>query len=82
MDYRIEFTARATRDLDDLPAATREKVILRVYAMSRDLQGNVKRLTSFVPRYRLRVGDYRVLFDLSGDLITIYRVVHRRDAYR
>jgi mRNA interferase RelE/StbE len=45
------------------------------------LAGDVKRLTNFTPEYRLRVGNYRVLFEVEQDRIVIYRVKHRREAY-
>ncbi|MBI4828428.1 MAG: type II toxin-antitoxin system RelE/ParE family toxin [Nitrospinae bacterium] len=41
-----------------------------------------KKLTNHSPEYRLRVGDYRVLFDVDGDKIAVYRVKHRKNAYR
>ncbi|MDM3847075.1 MAG: type II toxin-antitoxin system RelE/ParE family toxin [Aphanizomenon gracile PMC638.10] len=34
-------------------------------------------LTNFTPEYRLRVGDYRVLFELEEQTIIVYRVKHR-----
>lgn len=42
---------------------------------------NLKKLTNFTPPYRLRVGDYRVLFDIEDNTITVYRVRHRKDVY-
>lgn len=50
--------------------------------MQDSLTGDVKRLTNFTPEYRLRVGRYRVLFEIEDDVIRVYRVVHRKDAYR
>ena len=47
-----------------------------------DLGGDVKQLTNFTPEYRLRVGDYRVLFEIEGNTIVVYGVRHRREAYR
>ena len=47
-----------------------------------DLAGDVRLLTNFSPEYRLRVGDYRVLFELEGSKIVVYRVRHRREVYR
>jgi mRNA interferase RelE/StbE len=43
---------------------------------------NVKHLTGS-PFYRLRVGDYRVIFSLDGEItiMTVIRVRHRREAY-
>jgi len=49
--------------------------------MKADLAGDVKRLTNFTPEFRLRVGEYRVLFEVEGNKVLIYRVRHRKDAY-
>jgi len=46
-----------------------------------DLQGDVKKLTDFSPEYRLRVGPWRVLFEIEGDRIVVYRILHRSRAY-
>jgi mRNA interferase RelE/StbE len=50
--------------------------------MENNLEGDVKRLANFTPEYRLRVGDFRALFELAGTRVTVYRVVNRRGAYR
>ncbi|MGH8521690.1 MAG: type II toxin-antitoxin system RelE family toxin [Gammaproteobacteria bacterium] len=50
--------------------------------MTEDLTGDVKHLTNFTPEYRLRVGNYRVLFEIQGNTIVVYGVRHRREAYR
>ncbi|MGD9732326.1 MAG: type II toxin-antitoxin system RelE/ParE family toxin [Desulfamplus sp.] len=43
---------------------------------------NIKKLTDFEPAYRLRCGDYRILFDVqSGGIIEIGRILHRKDSY-
>ena len=42
----------------------------------------MKRLTKITPEYRLRVGRYRVLFEIERDRVVIYRIVHRKEAYR
>ncbi len=44
---------------------------------------NIKKLTNYTPTYRLRIGDYRVLFDMDMDkeIITIGRIKHRKEAY-
>jgi len=57
-------------------------VLEKIEALSHDLTGDVKKLTNQTPEYRLRVGNYRVLFEIEGDTILVYRVVHRREAYR
>jgi mRNA interferase RelE/StbE len=53
----------------------------KITRLSDGLAGDVKRLTNFSPEYRLRVGDWRVLFYVLGDTISIEQVSHRSDAY-
>ena len=72
---------KAERDLDSLSPEIARRILTKVYRMRDNLAGNVKRLTNLTPAYRLRVGDYRVLFELEEDRIVVYRVRHRRDAY-
>jgi mRNA interferase RelE/StbE len=43
---------------------------------------NIKKLSNFEPAYRLRVGDYRILFDVNEDTIDIGRILHRKDSYK
>ena len=81
MTYEIEFKPRAIKDLQSIPKLTVERIIEKVEALRNDLAGDVKRLTNFSPEYRLRVGDYRVLFEVEASKVIIYRVKHRSDAY-
>ena len=37
---------------------------------------------NFTPEYWLRVGDYRILFEIEGEKLIIYRIRHRKDAYK
>jgi mRNA interferase RelE/StbE len=60
---------------------TENVLSIKLKAMQDDLQGDVKRLTNFTPEYRLRFGDYRVLFELEEQTIIVYRVKHRSKAY-
>ena len=50
--------------------------------MENDLAGDVKKLTNFTPEYRLRVGNYRVLFEIENENIVIYRVKPIDKAYQ
>ena len=81
MKYEIKFKRRAIKDLADFPQAKRRLIVSKIEAMKDDLAGDVKRLTNFTPEYRLRVGVYRVLFEVEAEKIVIYRVKHRREAY-
>jgi len=80
--YDVQFKPRAVRDIERLPSRNQAQVLGRISEMSEDLKGDVKRLTNFTPEYRLRVGDYRVLFEVEEKTIVIYRIRHRSKAYR
>jgi len=81
MTYSIEFKPRAIKDLKALPDSAKRRIMARIEALREDLAGDVKKLTNYTAEYRLRVGDYRVLFEVDGAKIVIYRVLHRKDAY-
>jgi mRNA interferase RelE/StbE len=79
--YQVQFQQKAIKALDKLPTQDKVKIVTKIEALKDDLQGDVKTLTNFTPEYRLRVGNYRVLFGIEGKILTIYQVKHRRDAY-
>ncbi len=82
MTYDLGFKPRASRDLNDLDRAIYDRVMTKILALREGLAGDVKKLTNFTPNYRLRVGDYRVLFEVVNNTIIVWRVRHRRDVYR
>lgn len=82
MKYDLRFKPRSVKDLKKLPTELRRRLIEKVEEMTDDLVGDVKQLANFTPEYRLRVGDYRVLFEIEGNIIVVYGVRHRREAYR
>jgi len=81
MKYEIEFKPQALKDMKALPAGESRRIIAKVEAMRTDLAGDIKKLTNFAPEYRLRIGNYRVLFEVDHAIVTVYRVLHRKDAY-
>ena len=82
MPYQIGFKPRALKDLKRLPLNQQDRVLEKVATLQTDLTGDVKRLTNFTPEYRLRIGEYRVLFEIEGRSVVVYRVLHRKDAYK
>jgi mRNA-degrading endonuclease RelE of RelBE toxin-antitoxin system len=84
MPQRVIFSIEARADLR---AIDRETALRLLKALARFLvtdTGNVKQLEGFdPPRYRLRIGNWRVIFRKCGDgVIEIVRVRNRREAYR
>lgn len=82
MKYNVQFKPIAVKDIERLSLRMQLQITKAIEAMSVDLKGDVKRLTNFTPEYRLRVGDHRVLFEVENKNIVVYRVRHRREAYR
>ena len=81
MKYKLKFKRQAIKDLKILSPDVKERILAKIAAMQDNLQGDIKKLTNFTPEYRLRVGKYRVLFKIDGEILRIHRVKHRRDAY-
>jgi mRNA interferase RelE/StbE len=89
MVYKIEFTKKARKELADIPEFDRAKVLYKLKELSMTpnfLFSNldVKKLKDEDQKYRLRVGDYKVIFDLYDYqlLIEVIKIKHRKDVYR
>jgi len=78
---RIEYGPSALEDLDRLPPRVRSQVLRKIERLEHGLHGNIKRLHAAEAAYRLRAGDYRILFDAEGDVIVIRRIGNRKDVY-
>ena len=79
--YEIEIRPRAVKDMKGLPRTDALRILDRIDRLRKNLEGDVKRLTQSTSEFRLRVGDYRVLFDVEGQVVVVRRVRHRREAY-
>ena len=74
-------TAAAAQDLARLPVKEAGQVARKIARLERGLVGDVKRLVNHEPAYRLRSGNFRVLFDVEGDSVAIKKIGMRRDVY-
>ena len=79
--YSVKLMPRAIKDLKDFPKSHVQRIMQKIANLEGGLGNEVKKLTNFTPEYRLRVGDYRVLFEIENQEIVIYRVKHRKHAY-
>lgn len=79
---RIEIRKSAIKDLQKINEPFKNKLHEKIISLKNfpDVS-NIKKLTNFEPAYRMRVGDYRVLFDVVEDTIFIGRVLHRQESY-
>lgn len=82
--YKLKVIDRAQKDLDAFHGETFEKIRKTISGLSGNPRpfGAIK-LTQD-EGYRVRIGDYRILFRINDALkeVIIYRIKHRKDAYR
>ena len=84
MTYEAKFSRSARKELKKLPKNTQLWVLAGVAGLLVDpRKGNVRPMVG-VSSWRLRVGDYRVIYDIIDNkvLIIVIRIRHRKDAYR
>ncbi len=80
MPPRIELRPAAAKSLSRLSRPDRERILVAIEGLP---AGDVKSLTGRPGEYRLRVGTWRVLFELcKGDVIIVYRIVSPGSAYQ
>ena len=64
--YQIEYAESALDDLRSLPKREADQILRKILRLEQGLHGNIKRLQNADVGFRLRMGDYRVLFDVVG----------------
>jgi mRNA interferase RelE/StbE len=81
--YSIEWLPDARGDVRHLDRPTAMRIFDGVLHFAMTGTGDVEPLHGkLAGSFRLRVGDYRVLFQLCGDVMRIYGVRHRSEVYR
>lgn len=83
--YRIVFKPSVRKDFRDLSKPIVERVLVRIDGLAENPRPRQSaKLTGTEGLYRLRVGDYRVIYAVDDETKTvmIHYARHRRDAYR
>ncbi|MBW4693228.1 MAG: type II toxin-antitoxin system RelE/ParE family toxin [Lyngbya sp. HA4199-MV5] len=85
MSYLVEFEPAAFNDFEALDTAVRDRILKKINWLAKNFdQITPQALTGdLADFFKLRVGDYRVLYDFSREdqIIAIIRVRHRRNVY-
>jgi len=83
--YEVEIAEIALKQYKKIDQPHKNKIIEKIDALSElGLKAsNIKALTGeFKGLYRVRVGNYRIIFNIIENKITILSILHRKDVYR
>lgn len=83
-DYRIEFRPAALREIRKIDRSMQPRIQGAIALLAQDPRPPASRALRGRPGFRLRVGDYRIIYTVNDDilLIVIVTVGHRREVYR
>ncbi len=82
--YRVLIKRSAARELEALPKKDRLRVAGRIGALAADPRPPGCEKLSGDDKFRIRQGDYRILYsvDDDGPAVVVVRIAHRREVYR
>jgi len=83
--YEVRIKPSASREIRKLSKRVQSGIIVALEALAVDPRPHgVRKLTAADDLYRVRVGDYRVIYQVRDEdlLVLVVKVAHRRDAYR
>ena len=83
MSYEFVYTRRAETDIQKLDYITKKRIGKTLLRYGEDPFKYAERLIdSRLGDYRFKIGDYRVIFDMEGEKISVLRVGHRKQIYK
>jgi len=83
--YDVQIKPAARRQIRNLSKQAQPAIVAALEALAGDPRPHgVRKLTGSDDLYRIRVGDYRVVYQVRDEelLVLVVRVAHRKDAYR
>lgn len=82
MQYRIEIDKRAVKFITKQPKPQRERILKAIYKLPET--GDIKQMQGYTGYYRLRVGDYRIIYTVNNDvlLVRVIEIGNRGDIYK
>ena len=82
--YRIVFKKSVAKDLRQIPKKDIQRILMRVDSLKEDPRPAGVEKLSGDEKYRIRQGNYRILYMIEDEIITvtIEKVGHRREVYR
>ena len=84
MRYEVRILQVAEREMDKLPSTVHSRISRRLLSLEDNPRPRGTKKLSGRDEYRLRIGDYRVLYTVDDRerTVTVFAVGHRREVYR
>jgi mRNA interferase RelE/StbE len=85
LKYRIEFKRSAAKALKKLPKPDRRRIRDKIDSFAENLPDPATtKMKGDNPFHRIRVGDYRIIYEIPGDILVIMvlKIGHRKEVYR
>jgi mRNA interferase RelE/StbE len=80
--YRLVISTRFRRDMRRLDTQTLRRMLDALASLQDNPRQGIRLTNVNIGQWRLRVGDWRIRYDIEGDQVLLYRVRHRRDIYQ
>ena len=82
--YKIEIKKSAAKEIENLPSIVLKRVVSHIQELGSNPRPIGCKKLSGDEKYRLRVGDYRILYEIEDTIVTVYvvKVAHRKEVYR
>jgi mRNA interferase RelE/StbE len=83
LDCNIQYDPKAIKQLKKLDKTIASNILdgIKEYFNNPTITKIKKLKTPFCGAYRLRIGDYRVIFYQENDLVLISKIAHRKQVY-
>ncbi len=82
--YKLLFKASVTKDFRQIPQSDVAAIVQRIEALADDPRPNGCEKLSGQERYRVRQGNYRIIYEIVDDqlIVTVVKIGHRREVYK
>lgn len=82
--YKLFFKKSVQKDFDSIPKKDLKRILSRIESLSEDPRPKGCEKLTGQERYRLRQGQYRIVYSIQDDELTVWvvKVGHRKDVYR
>ena len=82
-NYKIEIKKSASKEIEKLPKVILKRILNKIRSLGNEPRpSGCKKLTAD-EKYRIRVGDYRILYSIEDNKLVVYivKVGHRKKVY-